>query len=189
MDFLQSSINKRVKELDERIRNLNMQKPEDRKKNAGLMKKKLEYLAIPNDIRRSKVRPYFLWHLNFFEVFQEKGGFDVVIANPPYVRADSPNFKTQREAIMQSKRYETLYEKWDLFVPFIEHGLKLLSNSGHLSYITSNSLLTSKFAFRLLEYIQHNYATQFIDYFTDDTKVFEAGVVPVVFFILVSASC
>ena len=109
------------------------------------------------------------------------GGFDIVIANPPYVRADSPDLKAQRDAIMQSGRYETLYEKWDLFIPFIEQGLKLLSRSGFLSYITSNSLLTSKFAFRLLEYIQHNYDAQFIDYFTDDTKVFEAGVVPVVF--------
>ena len=62
-----------------------MQKPEDRKRHTGLMKKKLDCLAVPNEIRRSKVRPYFLWHLNFFEVFQEEGGFDVVIGNPPYV--------------------------------------------------------------------------------------------------------
>ncbi|MDO8482399.1 MAG: TaqI-like C-terminal specificity domain-containing protein [bacterium] len=129
---------------------------------------------------KNKTKPFFPWKLYFAEVF-EKDGFDVVIANPPYVRADSPDFKAQRGLIMQSKRYETLYEKWDLFVPFIERGLKLLSNSGNLSYITSNSLLTSKFAFRLLEFIQNSYATQYIDYFSDDTKVFEAGVVPVVF--------
>lgn len=114
-------------------------------------------------------------------MFGVEGGFDVVMANPPYVRADSPNFKAQREAIMQNTLYETLYEKWDLFLPFIERGLKLLSDSGNLSYITSNSLLTSKFASRLLEFIQKNYAVQYIDYFSDDTKVFEAGVVPVVF--------
>lgn len=181
LEFIRSSIKEKVDEFDSKIKNLNMQDSGDRKKQAELMKKKLEYSAIPEQIRNSKARPYFLWKLNFFEVFQEKGGFDVVIANPPYVRADSSDFKDQRDAIMQSGRYETLYEKWDLFVPFIEHGLKLLSNLGNLSYITSNSLLTSKFAFRLLEYIQHNYAVQFIDYFGDETKVFEAGVVPVVF--------
>jgi len=31
-----------------------------------------------------KVRPFFPWKLYFSEVFQEKDGFDVVIANPPY---------------------------------------------------------------------------------------------------------
>ncbi len=31
-----------------------------------------------------KVRPFFAWNLYFAEVFQEKGGFDIVIANPPY---------------------------------------------------------------------------------------------------------
>ena len=128
-----------------------------------------------------KEKPFFIWKLEFIDVFEEKGGFDVMIANPPYVRADSPDFKAQREAIMQSQLYETLYEKWDLFLPFIERGLKLLSDSGNLSYITSNSLLTSKFAFRLLEFIQKNYAVKYIDYFSDDTKVFDAGVVPVVF--------
>ncbi|MDD4276199.1 MAG: type II restriction endonuclease, partial [Clostridia bacterium] len=29
--------------------------------------------------------PYFLWKLNFAKVFKDKGGFDIVIGNPPYV--------------------------------------------------------------------------------------------------------
>jgi adenine-specific DNA-methyltransferase len=28
---------------------------------------------------------HFEWHINYSEIFQAKGGFDVVIANPPYV--------------------------------------------------------------------------------------------------------
>jgi hypothetical protein len=35
------------------------------------------------------IKPFFLWNLYFSEIFHNKGGFDVVIANPPYVRADS----------------------------------------------------------------------------------------------------
>ncbi len=122
----------------------------------------------------------FDFEVYFSEVFHRKNGFDVVIANPPYVRADNPDFKNQREAIMNSGQYKTLYERWDLFVPFIERGLNLLGKYGFLCYITSNALLTSKFAFRILEYIQTYYSVQFIDYF-DDAWVFEAGVVPVVF--------
>ena len=114
-------------------------------------------------------------------MFGIKDGFDIVIANPPYVRADNPDFKEQRDQIKKSEFYETLYERWDLFIPFIERGLKLLNGSGCLCFITSNSLLTSKFAIKLLEYVQKNYSMQFLDYFSDNTKVFEAGVIPVVF--------
>ncbi len=35
--------------------------------------------------RRDNRKPFFLWKLQFLEVFQDKGGFDIMIANPPYV--------------------------------------------------------------------------------------------------------
>ena len=35
--------------------------------------------------QHSPDRPYFLWHLYFKDVF-DRGGFDIVIANPPYMR-------------------------------------------------------------------------------------------------------
>ncbi len=35
-------------------------------------------------LRQQRVKPFFLWKLYFAEVFEEKGGFDVIIANPPY---------------------------------------------------------------------------------------------------------
>ncbi|MDO9586165.1 MAG: Eco57I restriction-modification methylase domain-containing protein, partial [Syntrophales bacterium] len=39
--------------------------------------------------KKDNVRPFFLWKFHFAEAFQEKGGFDVVIANPPYVRQET----------------------------------------------------------------------------------------------------
>ncbi len=124
--------------------------------------------------------PTFIWHVDFAEVFIEKGGFDIVIANPPYVRADSGDVHLAfRKKLEESKIYETLYEKWDLMVPFIERGLKLSKSSGDLIYITSNAICTSKYAFKLLDLIQEKYITHSIEYF-DDMAVFEAGVIPVV---------
>jgi len=35
-------------------------------------------------LEKESSRPFFLWKLHFSEVFQENGGFDVVIGNPPY---------------------------------------------------------------------------------------------------------
>src|SRR5205814_218386 len=41
------------------------------------------------ELKRASARhrkPFFLWRLHFAEVFQQRDGFDVVIANPPYIR-------------------------------------------------------------------------------------------------------
>ena len=52
-------------------------------------------------------KPYVLWHLDFAKVFQEKGGFDIVIGNPPYLESRSPNFsedlKEQLQRLMISR--------------------------------------------------------------------------------------
>jgi len=46
-----------------------------------------------------KKKPTFLWQLHFGEIFA-RGGFDIVIANPPYVRADNRDFAEQRKTIL-----------------------------------------------------------------------------------------
>ena len=51
---------------------------------------------------------------------QGEGYFDVVIGNPPYVSAPKM-VKTNpelRKAINESNRYKSLYQKWDLYIPF-----------------------------------------------------------------------
>jgi len=68
-------------------------------------------------------------------MFGITSGFDVTIGNPPYIRADeqSDENKALREMILESEQYETLWEKWDLFVAFIEKGYKLLNGTRKLS--------------------------------------------------------
>ena len=126
---------------------------------------------------------HFDWKLDFAKILNAKinknAGFDIVIGNPPYVRADNPQFAEMRKQIMNSGNYETLWEKWDLMVPFIEKGLKLLNPNGNFSFIVSNSITTSKFAYKLQDWIIENYQLKSIDYF-ENIKVFDAGVIPVV---------
>jgi len=106
-------------------------------------------------------------------------GFDIILGNPPYVRADNPAITVQREIILKSKQYETLWEKWDLMVPFFERGIKLLETKGILTFIASNSITTSKYAEKLQDWIIKNHFVRSIDYF-ENVEVFEAGVVPVI---------
>ena len=60
-----------------------------------------------------------------FYVLQKRpsngGGFDIAIGNPPYISAPtqiaSPELNEQRQRIVASKKYKSLNEKWDLYVP------------------------------------------------------------------------
>ncbi len=87
-------------------------------------------------------------------MFGIKEGFDITIGNPPYVRADAgkknPKLREwvmdMREQIKNSKQYETLYEKWDLFIPFIERSYKLLKPSGFTTLIVSDAYCHAKYA-------------------------------------------
>ena len=88
----------------------------------------------------------FDWNTAFPEVF-ERGGFDVVIGNPPYVKlqnfrkahADVEAFIRHGRPEAHVKGYESAKNRnFDLFVPFIERGLDLLMPGGRLGYIAPN---------------------------------------------------
>ena len=80
-----------------------------------------------------KVKP-FSWQKNFPGVFKQ-GGFDCVIGNPPYVNAKVlvELFNNVRQYL--AKSYKFLYQKWDLYVAFIERALSLLKKNGLNSMI------------------------------------------------------
>ena len=69
----------------------------------------------------------------------ETGGFDCVIGNPPYVSAptqiESAKLKLQREYLAGCGKYKSLYQKWDLYIPFIEKSLTILKDGGIYSSI------------------------------------------------------
>lgn len=110
----------------------------------------------------------FDWNEEFKEII-DNGGFDVVIGNPPYVKAELQDeiYKKQREYMKNSPQYETLFEKWDLFIAFIERGLKLLKKDGLFSFIISNSYNTSKASTKSKEFILKNYWLKQIDFFKE----------------------
>ncbi|MEA3289425.1 MAG: Eco57I restriction-modification methylase domain-containing protein [Campylobacterota bacterium] len=94
--------------------------------------------------------------------------FDIVIGNPPYVRADTDgDFSKQREVIVNSFDYETLYEKWDLMMAFVERGFKLLKEDGILSLIIKDDYLKAKYASKSREYFIENSKINRIDFLSD----------------------
>lgn len=97
-----------------------------------------------------KEKPFFIWKLEFIDVFEDKKGFDVVIANPPYIRISSIS-KNEDETIRS--KYKTVFGHYDVYVPFMEKGIDLLNIKGILSYITPNKYLIKRYANKLRPFI------------------------------------
>ena len=107
----------------------------------------------------------FVWGIEFAEIFAEKGGFDIVIGNPPYVRQediedplakieDKKQYKTFLQEMVRAdfpdyfytgRDRKTLREKIDaksdLYTYFYLRSLRLLNQNGLLTFICSNSWL------------------------------------------------
>jgi len=145
-----------------------------------------DYVAVEKELKYFthgiKPRNFFPWQLYFADVFKKKGGFDVVIGNPPYVRADAnTEMLAQRQRIIETKRYKTLYEKWDLFIPFIELSFTLLRDNGITSMIVSDAYCHAKYARKSQEWFLQNSRILRLD-FLSKIKVFDAGVHNIIYF-------
>lgn len=119
-------------------------------------------------------------------MFGVKDGFDVIIGNPPYINSTlqsaDPILKKQREAIIASKQYETLYQKWDLYIPFMEFGCKKLAKNGVFSMIVPYPLSNQLYAKKYRKWVIDNYNVFEIADF-NGTKIFEnASVFNVILF-------
>lgn len=112
-----------------------------------------EGLARYEDSLKQKTKPYFLWKLEFGKVFKDKGGFDIVIGNPPYVDSEEmvKSMSELRKAI--SKKYVTAKGNWDLYIPFWERACNLINNLGNATLITPNKWLAIKYGEELRKYI------------------------------------
>ncbi|SNB47475.1 DUF6577 family protein [Geobacter sp. DSM 9736] len=134
---------------------------EDGLKSITLKKEKLQ------ELEEKPERPYFLWHLFFQDVF-EQGGFDIFIANPPYVRHETiSHYRGNLD------HYETAASRADLFVFFYERAVKLLKENGILTFISSNKYYRSAYGEKLRGFLgQQLTINELIDF--GDAPVFDA---------------
>ena len=99
----------------------------------------------------------FDFEIYFSEVFHRKGGFDVVIANPPYISAvEFAKRYPQKYRKQLNERFETAKGTYDIYVLFIEEGLRLLAERGVLVFINPNKFLSANYAVALREHILTN---------------------------------
>lgn len=110
----------------------------------------------------------FDWQAQFPQVFA-KGGFDVVVGNPPYGIFHDLQSKAHIE-----KTYKTTEGRPDLYEVFIEKSVNILSKESVLSFIIPNTILTNLYSFKLRKYLLDNFKIEEItnfglDVFSDPT--------------------
>ena len=161
-------------------------KPEQRKKWREEEQKKYRWRKKKFDSDFEYARKIISWKpydqnasADFFDpewMFGIRDGFDITIGNPPYVRADSGDEHLKmRQKIEDSNQYETLWEKWDLYIPFIERSYKLLKPGGFTTLIVSDAYCHSKYAQKSQDYFLKNSRILRLDFFSK-IKIFDAGV-------------
>jgi type I restriction-modification system DNA methylase subunit len=97
--------------------------------------------------------------------------FDVVIANPPYVRIQ--NLSEAKD--MYATRYASAIKNksFDIYVLFIQRGLEWLTDDGKFVYICPNRLLTNDYATKIRNRLTDEPITHLLDF--KDTDVFDAA--------------
>lgn len=126
---------------------------------------------------------FFLWHTWFYDVFNrpdKNNGFDIVIGNPPYISAPAQiatqTLSEQRQRIIDSNKYKSLYQKWDLYIPFIELGIQLSCYNGIITMIVPFPLTNQLYAKKLRKMLVEDF-----DLFElndlNGTKIFENATV------------
>lgn len=96
-----------------------------------------EGLKKYEELKKKKQKPYFLWYLEFAKVFQEKGGFDIVVGNPPYVgeKGNKEIFRPIATTSFGEKYYQG---KMDLFYFFFHKALDIGRGNSEIAFITTN---------------------------------------------------
>ena len=126
-------------------------------------------------------KPFVLWQLDFARVFREKGGFDIVIGNPPYIQLQKTideDTGTKLGDLYKDLGYSTYAKTGDIYCLFYEKGYRLLRNHGILSFITSNKWMRAGYGEKTREFFaSHTNPLYLIDF--AGQKVFESATVDV----------
>ena len=119
----------------------------------------------------------FDWQKEFPQVF-EKGGFDVVIGNPPYVQLQSMGAMSD---VYAKCGYETYNKSADLYCLFTERGYNLLKPGGLQSFIMPNKWMLVSYGKELRRFMAKSDLQQIINF--GDVQFFDEATIYVCIFV------
>ncbi len=118
----------------------------------------------------------FDFEVYFSEVFHRNGGFDVVIANPPYVSVEK-FARTELQAEWKRK-FKTYASRCDIYCFFYETGFGLLRSNGQLAFISSNKFQRAGYGKGLRQLLASQWIHTLIDFC--ELPVFAAATDPII---------
>ncbi len=138
------------------------------------LKKSISRIKIKEEIKsfveNSSIQPNL--YTEFFNVFESKQGFDIIIANPPYIG------ERDNKEIFNNIKYGELKQylnpRSDFFYYFFHLGIKIGNENCSLSYITTNYFFTATGASKLRKHIKSDTDIYQIINFKD-LKIFESA--------------
>lgn len=134
-----------------------------------------EALARLTALDPSANQEFFLWHTWFKDIF-DKGGFDIVVGNPPYISAVEMA-RTEYEKSIYKKNYPQATGAYDIYVLFLLRGLMLTKNV--FFWIIPNKFLIADYAKKTKELLEQNGLYSSVD--VSVFKVFKnASVYPII---------
>ena len=139
-EYINTSQRTQKQNLKEEIDNLKWELIEATLEEQG----KEDKLEEIKKLRHKNIKPFFIWKLEFSDVFKEKGGFDVVIGNPPYIMEYE-----NKKAFTGLHNHSCYQGKTDIWHLFTGLGIDLLKNKGVITYIAKNQWLTSASASKM----------------------------------------
>ena len=119
----------------------------------------------------------FDWQKEFPQVF-ERGGFDVVIGNPPYVQLQSMGAMSETYA---KCGFETYNKSADLYCLFTERGYSLLKPGGLQSFIMPNKWMLVAYGKELRKFMAKTDMQQIINF--GDVQFFDEATIYVCIFV------
>jgi hypothetical protein len=107
----------------------------------------------------------FHWFVEFYGIIS-RGGFDVIIGNPPYVEYSKLNYS------ISSNNYKVNF-KPDIYAAIIERSICIIKKQGKLSMIVPVSIFSTKGFVSLQKFIIDNFNNIWISNFADSCKLFQ----------------
>jgi len=154
--LIKTALEKRRKELASHRKSeeskLNMFNEESRKKYFENWGTKFLAEGKINEVLRNlhdprKTKPFFIWKLEFIDVFEDKGGFDVMIANPPYL-GEKGN-KDIFQVIAKGSLGKFYQRRMDIFYFFLHLAINIGRPMANIAFITTNYFITADGAKKL----------------------------------------
>ncbi|WP_461116002.1 Eco57I restriction-modification methylase domain-containing protein [Spirosoma jeollabukense] len=119
-------------------------------------------------------RGSFEWRFEFPEVLDGQGnyiGFDAVIGNPPYIRQEELG---ESKELLKKDFPKTYAGTADLYVMFVEHGLRILRQNGQFVFIIPNKWMRAGYGLSLRKWLKTLAIEQIADF--GDLAVFDEAI-------------